>query len=296
MNIKSILLTLTAAFLLIGCVCQKQQLTYENINQSILVDNLRFAEGPVYTENYGLLYSDVHGKTIGNLQDSNWFAKEIKTNGLANGIADNKLYACCYSLKSLLEIDLESKSYAILSDRYENKTFNNVNDIEVDKDGYVYFSDPKWGSKKSDRQGIFTYHPSKGICSFRQINHQPNGVALNSDHTILYVARSGNSTIMAYQLAEGKLTEEITFHTLPKGSEPDGMTVDANGNLYIALAGSNKLAILSKQGILLKSEPVIHPFPTNCAFDKNDHNCLYLTCGGRKGKFTGAVLKINFAK
>jgi len=224
-----------------------------------------------------------------------WFDKGKKTNGLILSNDKTKIYACCYSERELLEIDLKTKEYRVLANSFQEKELNNVNDVGIDAEGNVFFTDPKWGAKEGDIQGVYCYTKNGELKLAAKVEKQPNGLVVSPDQKWLYVDRSGGHDIWRYKLGkDGVLTEGKKWVQLEPKAEPDGMTIDSKGNLYVAQAGNGKVCILSPEGKTLQLIQVVPRLTTNCEFKGKDESVLYVTCGGKRDQKTGTVYRITF--
>lgn len=265
-----------------------------------IADNLVFPEGPVWVPEAAggyLLFSDVHGATIQKLLpgggSETWFSRGKKTNGLILSHDGKKIYACCYSEFELLEIDIATREFRVLADNFQGRRFNNVNDVALDADGNVYFTDPKWGAKEGDPQGIYCVTADGQTTMSAQLEMQPNGILVSHDQKLVYATRSGAHDVWVFDRAgRGALVNGRQFCRLE--SEPDGMTHDSKGNLYIALAGNGKLCIVSPEGEILQTIPLMERMTTNCEFEGGSDSVLYVTGGGKKDSRIGGVWRIRF--
>lgn len=278
----------------------------QEIKVEKVADNLVFPEGPVWlpvrkdpSGNTYLIFSDVHDATIQELKHEGgtrtWFNKGIKTNGLILSNDRKKIYACCYSHRSFLEIDLKTRQYKVLANNYDGRELNNVNDVAIDAEGNTYFTDPKWGVKPGDVQGVYCYSKDGLLTLAAELDLQPNGLVVSPDQKWLYVDRSGGHDIWRYRLGkDGRLTDGAQWVKLEPGAEPDGMTVDSSGNLYVAQAGNGKICVLSPEGKVLHLVKVVERLATNCEFKGDDETTLYVTCAGKSDQRQGAIYKLTF--
>jgi len=281
-----------------GALCEDPKPSEAAVEK--MADNLVFPEGPVWHPDGYLLFSDVHDSKIMKLLPGGgaevWFDKGKKTNGLILSNDKKKIYACCYSEFELLEIDLKTREYRVLAREYEGRRFNNVNDVAIDAEGNVFFTDPKWGAKAGDVQGVYCYSKDGKLSLAAKVDLQPNGLVVSPDQKWLYVDRSGGHDIWRFKLGKGGiLSEGAQWVKLEPRAEPDGMTIDKKGNLYVAQAGNGKVCILSPEGKTIQLIQVVPRLATNCEFKGNDENTLYVTCGGKQGAKLGSVYKITLS-
>jgi gluconolactonase len=274
------------------------------VSQSVKVEkvagNLVFPEGPMWHPDGFLLFSDVHGKTIERLKPEGgsepWFDKGKKTNGLIMSPDGRKIYACCYSELELLEIDAATKEFKVLANSHSGRPLNNVNDVAIDAKGNVFFTDPKWGPKEGDIQGIYRLRPNGDLGLAAELDQQPNGLVVSPDQKWMYVGRSGAHHIYRFKLSPtGELSDGAVWGDLVRGDEPDGMTVDSKGNLYVALAGTGQLRVLSPEGKTIHLIPITDRMATNCEFQPGtNEKVLFVTGGGKDGQRIGGVWRVTF--
>ncbi len=70
---------------------------------------------------------------------------------------DGKLLACQMA-GQLVRIDLKTKAVEVLADKYQDKKFNACNDLVIDKQGGIYFTDPRYGAANPWPQGTEAFY------------------------------------------------------------------------------------------------------------------------------------------
>ncbi len=270
-----------------------------NVEIRRVADGLVFPEGPVWHPQDYLLFSDVHGSTIEQLLPQGgtqtWWNVGKKTNGLIMSPDRSKIIACCYSERELLEIDASTKAFRVLANECDGQPFLNVNDVAVDSAGLIYFSDPCWDPAYEDLQGVYLVTPSGEVCCVARLRHQPNGLVVSPDGKWLFVARSGAHDIVRFRrMTDGTLDKGDIWTKLADGAEPDGMTIDSQGNIYVALAGTGQLQILNPAGETLGVFDICGRMATNCEFEGANERVLYVTGGGRRDARVGCVWRLEF--
>ena len=81
-----------------------------------------------------------------------------------------------------------------LADRYQGKRFNSPNDLAVDRQGRVYFSDPRYVGREPrelDFEAVFRVDPDGAVTRLETTSGKPNGLAVSPDGKTLYVADNG---------------------------------------------------------------------------------------------------------
>jgi sugar lactone lactonase YvrE len=112
----------------------------------------------------------------------------------------------------------------------------------------------------------------------------PNGIDVSPDATTLYHVDSATQRVDAYELdlASGALGERRTLVDIaPEEGIPDGLTVDAEGHVWLALFGGATVLRIAPDGTRDRTlrMPVSHP--TSCAFGGEDLGDLYVTSAAK---------------
>lgn len=107
-----------------------------------------------------------------------------------------------------------------------------------------------------------------------------NGVALSLDATTLYFVDSATQCVDAfeYDIVHGTLGHRRTIARIPVAmGVPDGMCVDAEGCLWVALWGGGAVVRLTPHGALTHRIDVPTPYVTACALGGQDGRTLFIT-------------------
>ena len=117
----------------------------------------------------------------------------------------------------------------------------------------------------------------------------------------LLVAESQKNRVLEYPiLSPGKVGAMKVFADLPKhesgrwqDDQPDGMCLDAAGNLYVAHYGMKQVQVLSPEGKLLARYDGGNVTTSNVAFGGPKMDQLFVTggLGGEKGK--GGLFRLD---
>jgi gluconolactonase len=260
----------------------------------LLVEPNGLSEGPAW-DGSGLLYTNIPNSRImryvpnASGQATHTVFRE-KTNG-ANGLMFDKqgrLYAC-----EGYEAD---GGVTVLCDNYQGKRLNSPNDLAIDNQGRVWFTDPRYGERTDDLEldhmSVFRLDPqSNGSWECVRMTYDttsPNGLLISPDNRTLYVAQSkyGDNQqreLRAYPiLDDGTLGKYTVLHNFYPHRGIDGMCLDTEGNI-IATAGwelggpGGMIYVFTPNGRVLETHPVPCDRPTNCTFGDTDLRTLYVT-------------------
>jgi gluconolactonase len=274
------------------------------VPQSVQIEKVAggftFTEGPVWRPDGTLWFSDVigdevrqwspDGKVIGILHPAGFDPDPRGGRGLygPNGMIldkDGAVLLCEHANRRIVRIT-KDMLISTLVDRYEGKRLNSPNDLVFRADGSLYFTDPPYGLPKEDSDpdktlpfnGVFRLAHGKLQAVIKDMT-RPNGIAFSPDGKTLYISNSDpkRKMWMRYDVAaDGSLKNGQVFFDATSetaAGNPDGMKLDAQGNIYGA--GPGGLWVFSPSGKHLGTVKVPE-IVSNCVWG-DDGKSLYIT-------------------
>jgi gluconolactonase len=212
--------------------------------------------------------------------------------GSPNGhkiLADGTHLVCDASRHAMLHLAADGKILEPASTECDGKPLRGPNDLTLDTaHGGFYFSDP---GESSDLQPIGTVHYVDAHGKTHLVDSGlafPNGIVLTPDGKKLLLAESKKNRVLVYDVsAPGKVANRRVLADLPTkdpaagqiDNQPDGMCLDAAGNLYVAHYGMRQVQVLSPTGKLLARYPGGNVTTSNVAFGGPRHDQLFVTGG-----------------
>lgn len=263
----------------------------------------QLGEGPVWdTTEKALYWIDGHAPAIYRLDSS---TNEIKSWQLPKPIGSFALRqnggAICAMSDGFYFFDFESGNATPVSNAPLAKPGTNFNDGKTDALGRfiagtmdVKFTNPIGSIYSLDTSLKCTILEAAIGCT--------NGPCFSPDNRTFYCSDSISRTIFAYDydLASGTASNKRTFATIKGfGGGPDGATVDAEGNLWSAIAGGGKLVCFKPDGSVARTVGVPVPIVTSVMFGGENLDVLYATSIGMKilgmepGRDGGALFAIR---
>lgn len=241
-----------------------------------LADGFQFTEGPAVDKAGNVFFSDIPNSRIHKWSIENKLTTFREETGRANGLyfdLQGHLIACEGGARRLTSTAPDGKVTSLV-DRFEGKRFNSPNDLWIDPQGGIYFTDPRYGKEDDlELSGFHVYYlDAKRDKLTRVLDDlvKPNGIVGTADGKTLYVTDPGDKKTYRYEIAgPGVLKNRKLF--VEYGS--DGMTLDERGNLYLT---SGNVLVFSPQGTKIASISVPER-PANVCFGGTDRKTLFIT-------------------
>lgn len=264
----------------------------------VLAEPMGLTEGPVW-DGSGLLFTNIPNSRIMRYDAASGEFSVFRTgtnsaNGLQLDSAGN-LYACEGGGRRMVRYETDG-GVTVLCDAFEGKRLNSPNDLAIDAQGRIWFTDPRYGDFRADmeldHESVFRLDPQPdGSWRVQRMTFDttsPNGLLVSPDNRTLYVAESKygdgqKRELRAYPIGDdGALGAYSVLHNFYPHRGIDGMTLDADGNL-VATAGwevsgpGPMIYVFAPNGRVLETHPVPCERPTNCTFGGPDLQDLYVT-------------------
>jgi gluconolactonase len=270
-----------------------------------------FLEGPAWHPSGTLYFSDIAGNRILKLASDGQVSVFREDSGRTNGNtfdAQGRLISCEGAefgpggRRRLVRTTLETGAVEVLTERFEGKRYNAPNDVVVDRQERIWFTDPYyWTDLDSLEMGCEAVYMIDGGTVRRVLSQpdigRPNGLAITPNAKTLYVIDShsvagGNRKIWAFDVDDsGTLANQRLVFDFGQGRGGDGMRLDRAGNLWVA-AGVLKprhahetgdvktgIHVISPAGKLLGRIPIPEDVLTNLTFGGADFKTLFVTSG-----------------
>jgi gluconolactonase len=252
-----------------------------------------FTEGPAYGPDGGVYFTDIGNRIMRFDPATGRTTVYRDPSGRANGLdfdPKGRLVAAeGANTGGNRRVTLTERdgTVRVLADRWQGKRFNSPNDVTVDTQGRIYFSDPRYSGEEPreiDTESVYRIDPDGTVTQLITDAQKPNGVLLSPDMKTLYVADSnpkGNQHLLAYPLRpDGGVGPKRLLYDFGTKRGIDGMCVDEAGNVYGA-AGTGAdggVYVFGPDGTKLAFIAVPET-PTNCVFAGEDRKQLYVTAG-----------------
>jgi gluconolactonase len=246
-----------------------------------LADGFLFTEGPSSDSKGNIYFTDQPNDRIMVWSTANKLSTFLQPSGRSNGLAFDKagnLWACADEKNELWSIAPDGK-VTVIPSKYQDKPLNGPNDLWIDKDGGIYFTDPFYKRSWWDHdtmpqsvQAVYYLKPDhKTIVRLIDDLLQPNGIVGSPDGKTLFIAdiRAGKTWSFSIE-NDGSLANKKLFCEM--GS--DGMTIDTKGNIYLTGKG---VTVFDRNGTRLGNIAVPESWTANVCFGGKDMKSLFIT-------------------
>ena len=245
-------------------------------NTSIIAvkTGLQYSEGPAIDSSGNLFFSEFlkpnHRiwKVAPGQEPQVWLAASQESNGLEFD-PQNRLVAC--SKGRVLRYNSSAQVTDTLAPPPGSPTIGGeVNDLSFGPKGDFYFTNFVGGS-------VFYVSTSGNMTEFK-LGDNPNGVEWIPEKGLVLVNQNGKNRVLAFSDGGGGKLENQKVFTQVAG--PDGLTLDEQGNVYVASWSLKTVFVYDSTGKELGKIEVNAANVSNCVFGGPQGKTLFITGDG----------------
>ncbi len=257
----------------------------------VLVDGLRFAEGPAADARGNITFCDLATGEVFRLERDVGAWKHTRIASGSKGLsglawsADGALVGCQMQAGTVVTLTPGEGGAVTLVPRAlaGDAARIGLNDLTFDRDGCLWVTNmgnrrhPEWVGVWCIPAVGEPVHSTVGATRPNGIRWSPQGGASGT----LWIADYAGPRAFRVPAVPGALgpgTEvSLAFAAASKGSGgADGLAIDAQGNAWIALPGHDRLAVVGPDGSP-RGFLEVPDGPSNCAFGGADGRTLFIT-------------------
>jgi gluconolactonase len=275
-------LVVVGAVLMILPIAAAQSIVAPGATVVRLAGDFKFTEGPAVDAAGNVYFTDQPNDRIMKWSTDGKLSTFMQPSGRSNGMyfdGKGNLLSCADEENQLWEISPSGQVKILVKD-YQGKLLNGPNDLWVAPDQGIFFTDPLYkrsywkrdSAMQQDGQHVYFLSPDhKSLTRVIDDLKQPNGIIGTPDGKTLYVADIGAGRTWAYDIQNGgRLAGKRLFCEM--GS--DGMTIDAEGNVYLTGKG---VTVFDRSGTRIDHLDVDEPWTANVCFGGVDRHSLFVT-------------------
>ena len=245
----------------------------------------RLGEGPVWVEEQNSVFwvdiksNKVHKLNLSNNHHLTWnFNESI---GCIAHIKNNLFIAGTKTGFKFLNLD--KKELVKISDPEKNFQNNRFNDGKCDNQGRFYAGTMD-DFEKIQSGNFYILYKDLNYKKFDSDYFVTNGPTFSPDYKTIYFTDSKKREIYCSNLnIDGTMKEKKVFIKLSeKNCGPDGMTVDSEGCLWVAIFGGSCVNRYNTQGKLIDKLNLPVSCVTSCVFGGKNLDTLFITTASFK--------------
>ncbi len=173
----------------------------------------------------------------------------------------------------------------------EYKPYQRSNDAKLDPEGRLFFGSTVFDGIHPDGGNLYSYE--NGAVTVRQADTRlANGMAWNKAGNKFYFSDSTEKKVFVYDYDRktGEISDRKVLCTVSDGV-PDGMCIDENDHIWLAIWGGNRLELHDGvTGALLAEIKVPAKQVSSCCFYGNSKRLLITSAAaGLAGEFDGCL-------
>ncbi|MFC0269530.1 SMP-30/gluconolactonase/LRE family protein [Kushneria aurantia] len=257
-----------------------------------------WSEGPLALPQGGVIWSDIKSNRVLIWREGEGVSEWLKPAQFHNGHAldqQGRVVAASHGRRGV-ERREENGEWRLLVDIDGMNKLNSPNDLVVDTNGDIWFTDPTFGIDVPEEgyggravtggEFVYRFDPQRHELTRLETSmvKTPNGLAFAPGEHILYIADSQqahdrdddslNHHIVAYDVDEnGALSGARVFAEVSPGV-PDGIKVDEQGNVWSS--SDSGIQVFSPAGKRL-GRIELPERTANLAFGRGDDRAVYIT-------------------
>ncbi|MFC1552079.1 SMP-30/gluconolactonase/LRE family protein [Candidatus Latescibacterota bacterium] len=305
-TVKLVLSALVILTLCLAVTAHAQGVTNGKLQKLAVIPGAGMIDGPAYVPDDGMLYFvEMEAGWVSKIGlDGNNYEKVYNLGAMGGKVGAkamrydriNKRLLICHRTFGILSLDPKTGKCVTLIDTYQEERFNGPDDVTMDAEGNIYFSDP-WGTSITNQTGA-VYRRTGGdslgqkIIKIMDNMHFPDGILISPDESWIYISELGtNRVIRAFLIDGGRDTLfPHVFASYDYAGGPDGMAMDVEGNLYVAHWGSGTVFVHEPvKGQVIETIEIPDPealFTTNVGIGGPNNSTLFITESAKRTIWT----------
>ena len=241
-----------------------------------------FLEGPSFDRSGNLYVTDIPNGRVFRVSPEGEFTLVAEYDGEPNGLKiakDGRILITDYR-HGVMQLDPDTGEVSGVLDRRWSERFKGVNDLVFAANGDLYFTDQGQTGLHDPTGRVYRLTADGRLDLILDTVPSPNGVVLNRDEHILYVAVTRGNCVWRVPLMPDGTASKVGLFVQLSGSlgGPDGLAMDEDDNLAIAHAGMGAVWLFSRLGEpLYRVRSSAGLATTNLAYGGPDRKSLYIT-------------------
>jgi len=240
-----------------------------------------FLEGPSFDREGNLWVTDVPFGRLFKVTPSGDMSLELEYDGEPNGMkfhSDGRAFITDHK-NGIMVFDPKTGKIEPHFDRPLLQRFKGVNDLFFASNGDIYFTDQGQTGLHDPTGRLYRLRTNGQLDCILDNIPSPNGLVLSADEKVVYLCVTRNNAIWRVLLMKDGTASKVGIAIqMSGGLGPDGMAIDANGNLAVCHVGFGATWLFSAIGEpMLRINAPEGLLVTNCAYGGKDNKQLFIT-------------------
>lgn len=240
-----------------------------------------FIEGPSFDRNGDLWITDIPFGRIFRITAEGNVNLVVEYDGQPNGLKfhkDGRAFVTDHK-NGIMVLDPQTGKIEPYLVRHLLQPFKGVNDLVFASNGDLYFTDQGQTGLHEPTGRLYRLRTSGQLDCILDNVPSPNGLVLNRDENIVFLAATRNNAVWRVPLMrDGTASKVGIFIQMSGGAGPDGMAIDDDGNLAVCHVGIGAVWLFGATGEpMLRINSPAGLLPTNCAYGGPDNKRLFIT-------------------
>lgn len=245
----------------------------------VLASGYTLIEAPRVDEQDRLYFSDVrvNGGVYRRDRDGRIETLIPKRKGVG-GMALNEGGGFVAGGKCLIYWDEKTRTSRDIFTEFEGRPLRGLNDMQPDDYGSVYVGSLEFDDTKPEERipcKLFRVDPDGRVTKLWEGIEVTNGLGFSPDRKLLYHCDTATEAVWVYDVLPDRTLKDRRIFAKVEGW-PDGMAVDAEGGIFVAMAHGGEVVRIKSDGTIDRRIKIPQSFVTSVTFGGADLQDLYV--------------------
>jgi gluconolactonase len=245
----------------------------------VLASGYNLIEAPRVDELDRLYFSDVRvtGGVYRRSPDGSVETLIPKRKGVG-GMALNEGGGFVAGGKALIYWDEKTRTSRDIFTQYEGRPLRGLNDLQPDDHGSVYVGSLEFDAEAGGQSipcNLFRVDPDGTATKVWEGIQVTNGLGFSPDRKLLYHCDTATEAVWVYDVMPDRTLKDRRIFARVEGW-PDGMAVDAEAGVFVAMAHAGEVVRVKSNGTIDRRIKMPQSFVTSLTFGGRDQQDLYV--------------------
>ncbi|HYQ58386.1 MAG TPA: SMP-30/gluconolactonase/LRE family protein [Draconibacterium sp.] len=276
-------LTLLAVALFFATACS----TKKSADVELVIDSQSdLGEGAIWNYKTGeLMWINITGEVLNIYNPNTGNNKEMFTGQMIGTVVPAESGDVIVALQNgFYRMNTQTGSKELIIDPEADIPMNRFNDGKCDPSGR-FWAGTMHVDELYGKGSLYRLDAESSVNKMIDSVTISNGIVWSNDFKKMYYIDTPTRKVMGYDFdnATGEISNPtVAVEIPPSMGAPDGMTIDADGNVWVALWGGSAVGCWNPEtGELVRKIDVPAKNITSCAFGDDDLGTLYITSARR---------------